>query len=38
MSSESDKPEISPYPGPAGGWASVRSVEEVLWCERRDVT
>ena len=35
INSESDEPEISPYPGPAGGWASVRSVEEVLWREGR---
>ena len=35
MTSESDEPDISPYPGPAGGWGSVRSVEEVLWREGR---
>ena len=35
LSDQSDEPEIPPYPGPAGGWGSVRSVEEILWREGR---
>ncbi|MEE1656235.1 FdhF/YdeP family oxidoreductase [Microvirga sp. CF3062] len=34
----SDKPKIKPYPGPAGGWGSVRSVESILTKEGRLVS
>jgi hypothetical protein len=27
---KSDKPDIHPYSGPAGGWGSVRSLAEIL--------
>lgn len=30
-----DEPKIKPYPGPAGGWGSVRSVESILAKEKR---
>jgi len=30
-----DKPDIKPYPGPAGGWGSLRSVESILTKEGR---
>jgi len=30
----SDKPEVKPYKGPAGGWGSMRSVGEILSRER----
>src|ERR1700742_2168072 len=29
-----DRPEVHPYDGPAGGWGSLRSVEEILVRER----
>lgn len=34
----SDEPKIKPYPGPAGGWGSVRSVEGILAKEGRLVS
>jgi molybdopterin-dependent oxidoreductase alpha subunit len=34
----SDEPKIKPYPGPAGGWGSVRSVESILAKEGRLVS
>lgn len=34
MTQRSDKPEIEPFTGPAGGWGSVRSLAEILPRER----
>ena len=30
MTDRSDTPDFTPYPGPAGGWGSLRSVAEIL--------
>jgi hypothetical protein len=35
VSGDDDTPDITPYEGPAGGWGSLRSVEEILWQEGR---